>query len=335
MTDKPIRFSKAPPPIVPINATGYRPPSKPKPIDWEHWRLMPIVELQQAVELSVNVNPDDVTLVNDVVIRRMEIALSHVQAKTLTLDSHYPNVPLSRVSLAKFAAWALKLGIPNLPPELIAMAATEPTTAPDGDDLARRDFLARKNPDTPHSPEYLTAQALYYRGEADRLDKRIKELDKASAPTVREVAEKQRTLSELTAKHHLMNEDALFWESQQPAPAQTPATPAPVVAASDGTAPALPNWKMRVQAEATELFIRLLASGANPTPHSILDSLVTWCRDNEIKTAGKNGGINPSNGYLRTHVLGGGHWTPPTMSREQAKRHVAQVAQTKVAQVAQ
>lgn len=237
MTDKPIRFSKAPPPIVPINATGYRPPSKPKPIDWEHWRLMPIVELQQAVVLSVNVNPDDDTLVNDVLIRRMEIALSHVQAKTLTLDSHYPNVPLSRVSLAKFAAWALKLGIPNLPPELIAMAATEPTTAPDGDDLARRDFLARKNPDTPHSPEYLTAQALYYRGEADRLDRTIKEWNKASAATVREVAEKQRTLSELTAKLDLMNEDALFWESQQPAPAQTPATPAPVVAACDAPAP--------------------------------------------------------------------------------------------------
>lgn len=117
------------------------------------------------------------------------------------------------------------------------------------------------------------------------------------------------------------------------APEQT-ATPGPEVA-SEGTAPAVPNWKMRVQTEATELFIRLLASGANPTQHSILDSMVTWCCNHEIKTDGKNGGINPSRGYLRTHVLGGGHWTPPTMSREQAKKHVAQVAQTKVAQVAQ
>jgi len=124
----------------------------------------------------------------------------------------------------------------------------------------------------------------------------------------------------------------------QPAPAQATATPAPAESASDGPATAVPNWKMRVQTEATELFIRLLASGANPTPHSILDSMVTWCCNNEIKTDGKNGGINPSKGYLRTHVLGGRHWTPPTMSREQAKKHiaqVAQVAQTKVAQVAQ
>lgn len=134
--------------------------------------------------------------------------------------------------------------------------------------------------------------------------------------------------------------NAMVRELLKPAPAQTPTTPAPVVAvvaASDGPAPlpAAPNWKMRVQAEATELFLRLLASGANPTPHSILDSMAQWCRDNEVKT---DTNINPSANYLRTHVLGGRHWSPPTMSREQAKKHVAQVAQvaqTKVAQVAQ
>ena len=123
----------------------------------------------------------------------------------------------------------------------------------------------------------------------------------------------------------------------QTAPATDTATPAPVeplVTASDGTAPlpAVPNWKMLIQAEAAELFLRLLASGANPTPHSLVKPMANWCRDNEIKT---DGNINPSEGYIRTHVLGGGHWTPPTMNREQARKHVAQVAQTKVAQVAQ
>lgn len=115
---------------------------------------------------------------------------------------------------------------------------------------------------------------------------------------------------------------------------QTTATPAPVETASDGPTPlpALANWKMRVQAEAYELFLRLLASGANPTPHSLLRPMAKWCRDNEVKT---DTGINPSEGYLRTWVLGGGHWAAPTMTREQAKKHVAQVAQTKVAQVAQ
>ncbi len=116
--------------------------------------------------------------------------------------------------------------------------------------------------------------------------------------------------------------------------APSTAAPLPVVAASDGPAPlpAVANWKMRVQAEAAELFLRLLASGANPTQHSLIGPMAQWCRDNEVKT---DTGINPSEGYLRTHVLGGGYWTAPTMTREQAKKHVAQVAQTKVAQVAQ
>ena len=129
-----------------------------------------------------------------------------------------------------------------------------------------------------------------------------------------------------------------YWvTTQQKAPVTGNAPPAPVVplvTASDGPAPlpAVPNWKMLIQAEAAELFLRLLASGANPTQHSLVKPMANWCRDNEIKT---DGNINPSEGYIRTHVLGGGHWTPPTMNREQARKHVAQVAQTKVAQVAQ
>lgn len=118
-------------------------------------------------------------------------------------------------------------------------------------------------------------------------------------------------------------------------PSATPAFAADIVEpVMDGSAtlPAVPNWKMLIQAEAAELFLRLLASGANPTPHSLVKPMAKWCRDNEIKT---DGNINPSEGYIRTHVLGGFHWTPPTMNREQAKKHVAQVAQTKVAQVAQ
>ena len=53
------------------------------------------------------------------------------------------------------------------------------------------------------------------------------------------------------------------------------ATPAPVVAASDGpeTLPAVPNWKMLIQAEATAHCLRLRKAGANPTRNSILDSM--------------------------------------------------------------
>ncbi len=101
-----------------------------------------------------------------------------------------------------------------------------------------------------------------------------------------------------------------IWRKEQPAPATDIATPAPVVAASDVPAPlpAVPNWKMKVQTEATDLVLRLRKSGANPTKHSILDTMAQWCRDNDIKTPTK---INPSANYLRTHVLGGKHWDVP------------------------
>ncbi len=91
------------------------------------------------------------------------------------------------------------------------------------------------------------------------------------------------------------------------APAQTPA---PAMAASEGPAPlpAVPNWKMRVQAEATALVLSLRKSGASPTKHSILEPMAQWCRDNNVMT---NGSIFPSANYLRTHVLGGKHWDVP------------------------
>jgi hypothetical protein len=96
------------------------------------------------------------------------------------------------------------------------------------------------------------------------------------------------------------------------APAQTTATlaPAPEEPANDDAAPrpAVPNWKMLIQAEATAYCLRLRKAGANPTKNSILEPMVNWCRDNNVKT---DGGIYPSDGYLRTHVLGGKHWDVP------------------------
>jgi hypothetical protein len=82
---------------------------------------------------------------------------------------------------------------------------------------------------------------------------------------------------------------------------------APVVVTGTPT-PAVPNWKMRIQTEATELYLRLQRSGANPTRHSIIKPMATWCHDNKVKT---DGDIFPSEGYLRTHVLGGKHWDIP------------------------
>lgn len=80
------------------------------------------------------------------------------------------------------------------------------------------------------------------------------------------------------------------------------------VDASARNAAALPHWKMRIQAEATRLMLSLRKSGASPTVASILGKLVAWCQENDIKT---DGGITPSAGYLKTHVLGGKHWKRP------------------------
>jgi hypothetical protein len=68
------------------------------------------------------------------------------------------------------------------------------------------------------------------------------------------------------------------------------------------------NWKMQIQTEAFRLFKTLRATGASPTVHSILPTIASWCRTHNVKT---DGGIFPSEGYLRTHVLGGRHWSPP------------------------
>jgi hypothetical protein len=68
------------------------------------------------------------------------------------------------------------------------------------------------------------------------------------------------------------------------------------------------NWKLRVQAQATKLIRALRKTGANPTVHSILKDIHTWCVQNNVRTTR---GVIPSEGYIRTHALGGKHWSPP------------------------
>lgn len=67
-------------------------------------------------------------------------------------------------------------------------------------------------------------------------------------------------------------------------------------------------WKMEAQAIAAELWSNLRNAGANPTVAGIVDQVARICADRGIKTAS---GINPTPGYLRTHVLSAKHWTPP------------------------
>lgn len=89
--------------------------------------------------------------------------------------------------------------------------------------------------------------------------------------------------------------------------------------------------RLRIQEAAAEIWISWLARDANPTVHGISDELARWCSDNSVTT---KGGICPKAGTLRNTVIGAGHWTPPTLSRAQAKAHVAQLAQPSAVQVA-
>ena len=68
------------------------------------------------------------------------------------------------------------------------------------------------------------------------------------------------------------------------------------------------NWKLRVQAQATKHILALRKTGANPTVHSILNDIHKWCIQNNVKTTR---GLIPSEGYIRTHALGGRYWSPP------------------------
>ena len=112
-------------------------------------------------------------------------------------------------------------------------------------------------------------------------------------------------LSDLRFKRECIKEIAEIITSEKQANTEPRAATvmAPVLSVGE-----LPQWKMRIQIEATAHMKRLRASGANPTVHSILDWMVTWCRNNDVKTSG---GIYPAAGYLRTHVLAGKHWIPP------------------------
>jgi hypothetical protein len=68
------------------------------------------------------------------------------------------------------------------------------------------------------------------------------------------------------------------------------------------------NWKLRIQSQATKHMLHLRKHGANPTVLSILKDIHTWCVQNDIRTPR---GVIPTEGYIRTHALGGRYWSPP------------------------
>lgn len=93
------------------------------------------------------------------------------------------------------------------------------------------------------------------------------------------------------------------WRHGDGTPVDTATEAAPATKQTD-----LPDWKMRVQAEAAQEWRRLRAMGCNPTVASIAPIMARWCISNNVLT---KTGINPRERYLREHVLGGKHWSPP------------------------
>ena len=128
----------------------------------------------------------------------------------------------------------------------------------------------------------------------------------------KDVADTEQELADAKAEHSRLRGDSLI-DAQ--APTTTPVVTAAVeldagapVLVAGAQKPAEPNWKMQIQAEATAHVLRLRKLGCNPTRHSILDDLATWCIKNNVRT---DTGIHPRASYLRTHVLGGKHWDVP------------------------
>lgn len=140
-TPRPVRVSKAPPPITPVSGrSSYRPPTKPPTslIDWNHWRLTGLGPWQAAA-LTLNVNPDDmhqqpqVWMSGSVAFTADSFPSLEVKAQFIKrlsqIDANLHNKAHFKnrvVSLADLAAWCVHARYDNPPPAL--MAFLPPTT---------------------------------------------------------------------------------------------------------------------------------------------------------------------------------------------------------------
>ena len=156
-TPRPVRVSKAPPPITPVSGrSSYRPPTKPPEpprIDWRYWRHIPEVKQWEACALSLNINPDNIKhspqgwmagpgsgpVFLAVSFPSMDVQLDfdkrvRLLGASLFKSPHFTAVNnlvrggrhLATVNLREFAAWALHVEFDDMPPELVAMAEKKP-----------------------------------------------------------------------------------------------------------------------------------------------------------------------------------------------------------------
>ena len=139
-------MSKAPPPINPIRVGRYTAPNAPTvpPPNWDKWGHMRDVELWEAVALSLNLEPDKLPVYLAAFERfgddpfricpqsfldRLQVANSNCGISLGYRPVHKLKARCL-VDLPAFGAWAVNQNIPDMPPKLAAMAATEPQAAP-------------------------------------------------------------------------------------------------------------------------------------------------------------------------------------------------------------
>jgi hypothetical protein len=108
------------------------------PINWNYWGSLQDLQQWQACALSLNINPDDLRAKPMPVPGKRvfyascfpsaDVHLEFVKRLTM-LNRQARGNPLVVVSPNVFAAWCLHVGLANVPPELIAIAATVPAAA--------------------------------------------------------------------------------------------------------------------------------------------------------------------------------------------------------------
>ena len=149
--------SAAPKPITPLRGSSYihpRTPAALPDIDWRYWRHIPEVKQWEACALSLNINPDNIKhspqgwmagpgsgpVFLAVSFPSMDVQLEfdkrvRLLGASLFKSPHFTAVNnlvrggrhLATVNLREFAAWALHVEFDDMPPELVAMAATATT----------------------------------------------------------------------------------------------------------------------------------------------------------------------------------------------------------------
>lgn len=117
---------------------------KDRPINWKYWASLHDWTQWDACALSLNINPENMEKIRTTWMAGpvIEPIFQNVSFPSQAVKDEFDNRmgmfrrvargnPRATVSPAVYAAWCLHVGLEDLPPELVAMAAPEPKAAPE------------------------------------------------------------------------------------------------------------------------------------------------------------------------------------------------------------